>query len=68
MDGKIFSSNGDHVAVVIGNVIFNLKGEKVYRLQGANIYRMTGELVGHLANAGGAEKRLDKATDKLFDA
>jgi hypothetical protein len=27
-----------------------------------------GDLVGHLSNARGAEKRLDKATDKLFPA
>jgi hypothetical protein len=28
----------------------------------------SGELIGHLANARGAEKRFDKATDKLFPA
>jgi hypothetical protein len=34
--------------------------------KGSNIYKLNGDLVGHLSNARGAEKRLDKATDKLF--
>jgi hypothetical protein len=34
--------------------------------RGINIYKLSGELVGHLANALGTDKHLDKATDKLF--
>jgi hypothetical protein len=36
--------------------------------RGINIYTLSGELVGHLANAQGADKLLDKVTDKLFPA
>jgi len=43
-----------------------LKGQKLYDLKGSNIYKLNGDLVGHLSDARGAEKRLDKATDKLF--
>jgi hypothetical protein len=66
MDGNIFNSRG--VAIVRGTAIFDLKGKKLYDLEGINIYRLSGELVGHLANAHGADKHLDKATDKLFPA
>ena len=66
MDGKIFNSQGVHVATVRGSTIFSLRGEKLYDLRGINIYKLSGELVGHLASASAAEKHLDKATDKLF--
>ena len=66
MDGKIFNSQGVHVATVHGSSIVSLKGEKIYDLRGTNIYKLSGELVGHLATANTSEKRLDKATDKLF--
>jgi hypothetical protein len=66
MDGNIFNTQGLHVAVVRGSSIFSLRGEKLYDLRGVNIYKFSGELVRHLATALGAEKRLDKATDKLF--
>jgi hypothetical protein len=66
VDGKIFNSRGVHVATVLGPTIFNPNGKKLYDLRGSNIYKLSGELVGHLANAPGADKRLDKATDKLF--
>ena len=66
MDGNIFNSRGIHVAIVRGPAIFDLKGKKLYDLKGINIYKLSGDLVGHLANAHGANKRLDKATDKLF--
>jgi hypothetical protein len=46
--------------------VFSLKGQKLYDLRGANIYKLNGDLVGHLSDAHGTEKRLDKATDKLF--
>jgi hypothetical protein len=66
MDGNIFNSSGTQVGVFRGPEVFDLKGKKLYELKGINIYKLTGELVGHLASAGGAEKRLDKATDRLF--
>jgi hypothetical protein len=52
--------------VVTGDTIFGLKGQKLYDLKGSNIYKLNGDLVGHLSDARGAEKRLDKRTDKLF--
>lgn len=66
MDGKIFNSRGVHVAIVRGPAIFDLKGNKLYELKGINTYKLSGELVGHLATAPGADKHLDKATDRLF--
>jgi hypothetical protein len=66
MDGKIFNSQGVHVATVRDSTIFSLSGEKLYDLRGINIYKLSGELVGHLASAGASKKHLDKATDKLF--
>jgi sporulation protein YlmC with PRC-barrel domain len=66
MNGNIFNSKGIHVGVVNGAAIFDLKGEKLYNLKGVNIYRMSGELVGHLNDAHGSEKRLDRSTDRLF--
>ena len=52
--------------MVTGATVFGLKGQKLYDLKGSNIYKLNGDLVGHLSDAGGKEKRLDKATDKLF--
>ncbi len=66
MSGNIFNSNGIHVAVVIGGDVFDLDGRKIYELKGINIYRLSGELVGHLSDARGSEKRLDRSTDRLF--
>ncbi len=66
MNGNIFNSKGIHVGVVTGAAIFDLKGAKLYDLKGVNIYRISGELVGHLNDAQGAEKRLDRSTDRLF--
>ena len=67
MDGNIFNSQGVHVATVRGSSIFSLKGEKLYILKGTKVYKPSGELVGHLpADARTSERRLDKATDKLF--
>ena len=68
MNGNIFNSEGIHVAVVLGPNIFDLSGKKLYTLKGVNIYRPSGELVGHLSDARGSEKRLDRSTDKLFAA
>jgi len=68
MIGNIWNSNGVHVAVITGYEVFNLKGEKLYHLRGAKLYKLNGDLVGHLLDAVGTEKRLDKATDRLFPA
>ena len=66
MDGNIFNSKGAHVGVVIDDAVFSPKGQKLYVLKGSNIYKLNGDLVGHLPDARGENKRLDKATDKLF--
>lgn len=66
MNGNIFNSNGIHVGVVNGATIFDVNGQKLYDLKGINIYRLSGELVGHLNDAQGSEKRLDRSTDRLF--
>jgi hypothetical protein len=63
---SVVNSNGVHVGVVMGDEVFGLKGQKLYDLKGSKIYKLNGDLVGHLSDARGAEKRLDKATDKLF--
>jgi hypothetical protein len=63
---QLFNSRGNHVAVVTGHAIFSLTGQKLYDLRGVNIYKLNGDLVGHLSDAKGAEKHLDKATDRLF--
>jgi hypothetical protein len=68
VSGNIFNSNGIHVAVVNDGVVFDLDGQKLYDLKGINIYRLSGELVGHLNNGQGTEKRLDRSTDRLFPA
>ena len=66
MKGNIFNSKGIHVGVIVGREIFDRHGTKLYDLRGINIYRPSGELVGHLNDAGGSDKRLDKGTDRLF--
>ena len=66
MNGKILNSQGIHVGVVVGDEVFGLKGQKLYDLKGSNIYKLNGDLVGHLPDARGKDKRLDKTTDKLF--
>jgi hypothetical protein len=65
MDGKLFDSEGQYVADIRANGIYDLTGKKLYDLRGLKIYKPTGELVGHLNSAGG-DRRLDKSTDKLF--
>jgi hypothetical protein len=52
--------------VVVGSHIFDRSGNKLYDLKGTKIYRLSGELIGHLNDARGSEKRLDKAADRLF--
>ena len=68
MDGNIFNSSGDQVGMVVGGEVFGLKGQKLYDLKGSKIYKLNGDLVGHLSDPRGAEKRLDKSTDKLFSS
>ena len=68
MTYNILNSRNVHVAVVTGREVFTLRGEKLYDLRGVNIYKLNGDLVGHLSDARGTEKRLDKATDRLFPA
>ena len=65
MDGKIFSSEGQYVADIRKNEIYDLAGKKLYDLRGQKIYKLTGDLVGHL-NAVTGDRRLDKSTDRLF--
>jgi hypothetical protein len=66
VNGNIFNSKGVHVAMVMDDAVFGLKGQKLYDLKGSNIYKLNGDLVGHLPTARGEKRRLDKATDKLF--
>jgi hypothetical protein len=64
---NIFNSKGVRVGVIAGAAVLDLKGQKLYNLRGSNIYKLNGDLVGHLPDARGKEKkRLDKTTDKLF--
>jgi hypothetical protein len=65
MDGKIFNSDGQYVAHILANGIYDLAGKRLYDLRGQKIYKPTGELVGHLNSADG-DRRLDKSTDRLF--
>jgi hypothetical protein len=51
---------------VVGPEIFDPTGKKLYNLKGGNIYRQSGELVGHLSETRGSEKRLNRLTDRLF--
>jgi hypothetical protein len=68
VSGDILNSKGIPVAVVHGHEIFDLKGKKLYDIKGVNIYRLSRELVGHLSDARGSEKRLDRSTERLFPA
>jgi sporulation protein YlmC with PRC-barrel domain len=61
VNGNIFNSKGVHVGVVMDDAVFGLKGQKLYDLKGSNIYKLNGDLVGHLSNARGAEKRLGQS-------
>jgi hypothetical protein len=66
MSDHIINSKGNLVGVVIGSAIFDLVGHKLYDVKGANLYRLSGELIGHLYNSSGSERRLDRFTDRLF--
>jgi len=68
VSGNIFNSKGVLVGIVVGQQIFDTAGKKLFDLRGVNIYRPSGELVGHLSDKRGSEKRLDRSTDRLFPA
>lgn len=68
MAGNIFNSQGTCVAVVIGSEIYDLAGKKLYDLKGLNIHLPSGELVGHMSDVRGSDKRLARSTDRLFSA
>jgi hypothetical protein len=46
MEGKIFNSDGQYVADIRANAIYDLAGKRLYHLRGQKIYKPTGELVG----------------------
>ena len=48
MDGKILTSEGQYIAYIQANQIYDLTGKKLYDLRGRKIYKPTGELVGQL--------------------
>ena len=66
MSNNIFNSKGVLVGIVVGPEIFDPAGKKLYNLKGSKIYRQSGELVGHLSETRGSEKRLNRLTDRLF--
>jgi hypothetical protein len=63
---SIFNSKGILVGIVVGPEIFDPTGKKLYNFKGGNIYRQSGELIGHLSETRGSEKRLSRLTDRLF--
>jgi hypothetical protein len=63
---NIFNSQGIRVAVVVDSEIYDLSGKKIYVLKGTNIHLPSGELVGHMNNASGSDRRLARSTDRLF--
>lgn len=52
--------------VLIGSEIYDLAGKKLYDLKGLNIYLPSGELVGHMSDVRGSDKRLARSTDRRF--
>jgi hypothetical protein len=66
VSGYIFNNKGIRAGVENGASIFDLSGKKVYDLKGVNIYRFSGELVGHLIDARGSDKRLDRDSGGLL--
>jgi hypothetical protein len=66
VSGYIINNKGVRAGVQTGTAIFDLAGRKIYDLKGNNIYRLTGELVGHLLDATGSDKRLDRDSEELL--
>jgi len=65
MDGKILNSDGQFVAYIKADVIYDLAGRRLYALRGEKIYKPTGELIGHLNFINGAGW-LNKTSERLF--
>ena len=63
MDGKIFNSDGQYVADIRANGIYDLAGKRLYHLRGQKIYKPTGELVGHLNSEVGTDGWTNRPTD-----
>ena len=63
MEGKIFNSDGQYVADIRANAIYDLAGKRLYHLRGQKIYKPTGELVGHLNSVGGTDGWINRPTD-----
>jgi hypothetical protein len=66
VSGYIINNKGVRAGLQTGTAIFDLAGRKVYDLKGNNIYRLSGELVGHLLDASGSDKRLDRHSEELL--
>ena len=66
MSGYIINNKGARAGLQTGTAIFDLAGRKVYQLRGNNIYRLSGELVGHLLDTPGSDKRLDRHSEELL--
>jgi hypothetical protein len=64
MDGKIFNSEGQYVADLRANGIYDRAGKRLYVVRGEKIYRPSGELIGHLSI--NEARRLGKSADRLF--
>lgn len=68
MSGHILNGKGLRVGVESGDSIFDLSGKKVYDVRGLKIYRLSGELVGHLMDVRGSDRRLDRDSEGLLSA
>jgi hypothetical protein len=66
LSGYIINNKGVRAGLQTGTAIFDLAGRKIYDLKGNNIYRLSGELVGHLLDAPGSDKRLDRGSEQLL--
>jgi hypothetical protein len=66
VSGYIINNKGVRAGLQSGTAIFDLAGRKVYDLKGNNIYRLSGELVGHLLDTPGSDKRLDRHSEGLL--
>ena len=66
MNGKILNSDGQFVAYIKADVIYDLAGRRLYALRGEKIYKPTGELIGHLNFIKNGAGWLSKASERLF--
>ena len=67
MDGKILNSDGQWVAYIKADVIYDRAGRKLYALRDEKIYKPSGELIGHLSIINGVGW-LNKASERLFES